>query len=67
MRLLLILLCSLLRHPPATWGETKQEDILLRMIHTPVPGRGPVTVEMSCLCGRKMVPFRAQPLRKGRG
>jgi hypothetical protein len=63
-----VLLCSLFRHPPATWAETEKENEILRMMNTPMPpGSSVVGVEVSCMCGRKMVPFRAKPTRGVRG
>lgn len=59
------LLCSLLRHPPSTWGKREWEDSILRMIHTPMPSGTAVTVHVNCLCGRKTVPFRARRLEGG--
>lgn len=59
--LILIVLCTLLRHPPSTWGNTEMEDALLEVIaRPPVPK---LAIEVSCMCGRRMVPFRARELR----
>lgn len=59
------LVCARLGHPPRTWGDREMEDPILEAINNRPNGQR-VEVAVSCVCGRKIVPFRAKPLRGDR-
>ncbi len=55
---LALVVCPVIGHPPSTYGDVRFEDPILQFM-AQADSDWAVTVEVSCLCGRKMVPFRA--------